>query len=179
MIIFADLTKVYLKTAIIHGTGYDKVNSEFNKLGIKIVNKNSLHLNLLTPNSSITSIFSGSSLSTPALYALVNLNPFIISGIKSNAYNELEKYKDEYTAGYIKDKAKMFESALNNSKNLGAYFSDKETGITINQTQDFNGIFDEYHFGTNSNDTIVGIGTKSGDNKIYALAGNDTYYSIK
>lgn len=68
----------------------------------------------------------------------------------------------------------MFESALNNSKNLGAYFSDKETGITINQTQDFNGIFDEYHFGTNSNDTIVGIGTKSGDNKIYALAGNDT-----
>ncbi|MDU5326783.1 MAG: hypothetical protein E6133_09480, partial [Campylobacter ureolyticus] len=110
----------------------------------------------------------------PALYALVNLNPFIISGIKSNAYNELEKYKDEYTAGYIKDKAKMFESALNNSKNLGAYFSDKETGIIINQTQDFNGIFDEYHFGTNSNDTIVGIGTKSGDNKIYALAGNDT-----
>lgn len=74
----------------------------------------------------------------------------------------------------MKDKAKMFESALNGNKNIGSYFSDKQSDINIDLTQDFNSIFDEYHFGTNSNDRIIGAGTKSGENKIYALAGNDT-----
>ncbi|CZE48443.1 hypothetical protein [Campylobacter geochelonis] len=107
--------------------------------------------------------FSSSSLSTPALYALINLNPFIVSNINSSAYDEIAKFKDEYSTNYIKDKAKMLESALDNTKNTGTYFSDKQSGVSLDLTQDFNNIFDEYHFGTNSNDTITSLGTKNGE----------------
>ena len=177
---FEDLTKAYLVTAIIHGAGYDKVNSEFNKLGIKSANKNSLHLNLITPNSSITSIFSGSSLSTPALYALVNLNPFIISGIKSNAYSELERYKDEYSKNYVSDKAKMFKALMDTPK-VGSYYDDYETGKKISyytsvtdpdSTDEYNLTDTAYIFGTNKNDIVTASVGKA--NRIYTLAGDDT-----
>ena len=142
--------------------------------------KKNFHLNLLTPNSSITSIFSGSSLSTPALYALVNLNPFIISGIKSNAYNELEKYKDEYSKNYVSDKAKMFKALMDTPK-VGSYYDDYETGKKISyytsvtdpdSTDEYNLTDTAYTFGTNKNDIVTASVGKA--NRIYTLAGDDT-----
>ena len=75
-------------------------------------NDNKFSINLLHRDSSVSSFFTNSSITTPALYALVHLNPFIVSGIDSPAYKEFEKYKDEYSDDYIKDKVKMFEAAL-------------------------------------------------------------------
>ena len=131
-------------------------------------------------SSSITSIFSGSSLSTPALYALVNLNPFIISGIKSNAYNELEKYKDEYSKNYVSDKAKMFKALMDTPK-VGSYYDDYETGKKISyytsvtdpdSTDEYNLTDTAYTFGTNKNDIVTASVGKA--NRIYTLAGDDT-----
>ena len=173
---YEDITNMYLSTAIIHGNGYEKVKEEFTKLGVYGANNNSLHLDVITKDSSVTSIFSGSNLTTPALYALVNLNPFIVSNINSNAYDEIEKFKDEYSENYIKDKAKMFSELLgnHNGANLGTYYKDLQSGKELDLTQDFNGYYDEIVFGTNSNDNITNLGSKSGEHKFYTLAGDDT-----
>ncbi|WP_456058349.1 Mbeg1-like protein [Campylobacter hominis] len=180
---YEDITQMYLSTAIIHGSGYKKVRDEFKKLGIlnengandKIAN-NSLHLEVITKDTDTTSIFSGSNLSVAELYALVNFNPFIVSNINSNAYDEIEKFKDEYSENYIKDKAKMFSELLgnHNGANLGTYYKDLQSGKELDLTQDFNGYYDEIVFGTNSNDNITNLGSKSGEHKLYTLAGDDT-----
>lgn len=176
---YEDITQMYLSTAIIHGNGYEKVKEEFTKLGVYGANDNSLHLNVITPKSSVTSIFSGSNLSTPALYALVNLNPFIVSGVNSNAYSELEKYKDEYSENYIKDKAKMFKALMDTPK-VGSYYDDYETGKKISyytsvtdpdSTDEYNLTDTAYTFGTNKNDIITASVGKA--NRIYTLAGDD------
>ena len=143
------------------------------------------NLDLISPNSNVTSFFSGSNLSTPALYALVNLNPFIVSGVDSSAYSELEKFKDEYSGNYVSDKAKMLEALLGKS-NSSAYYSDLQTGkIYHSETIVDDATTDEYivankgfFFGTNSNDIITGklgenfIDTRK-ENFIYTLAGDD------
>ena len=180
---YEDITQMYLSTAIIHGSGYKKVRDEFKKLGIlnengandKIAN-NSLHLEVIAKDTDATSIFSGSNLSVAELYALVNFNPFIVSNINSNAYDEIEKFKDEYSENYIKDKAKMFSELLgnHNGANLGTYYKDLQSGKELDLTQDFNGYYDEIVFGTNSNDNITNLGSKSGEHKLYTLAGDDT-----
>ena len=180
---YEDITQMYLSTAIIHGSGYKKVRDEFKKLGIlnengandKIAN-NSLHLEVIAKDTDTTSIFSGSNLSVAELYALVNFNPFIVSNINSNAYDEIEKFKDEYSENYIKDKAKMFSELLgnHNGANLGTYYKDLQSGKELDLTQDFNGYYDEIVFGTNSNDNITNLGSKSGEHKFYTLAGDDT-----
>lgn len=107
---------------------------------------------------------------------MVNFNPFIVSNINSNAYDEIEKFKDEYSENYIKDKAKMFSELLgnHNGANLGTYYKDLQSGKELDLTQDFNGYYDEIVFGTNSNDNITNLGSKSGEHKLYTLAGDDT-----
>ena len=177
---YEDITQMYLSTAIIHGNGYEKVKEEFTKLGVYGATDNSLHLNVITPTSSVTSIFSGSNLSTPALYALVNLNPFIVSGVNSNAYSEIEKYRDEYSENYIKDKAKMFKALMDTPK-VGSYYDDYETGKKISyytsvtdpdSTDEYNLTDTAYTFGTNKNDIVTASVGKA--NRIYTLAGDDT-----
>ena len=193
---YEDITNMYLSTAIIHGSGYKKVRDEFEKLGIlnengandKIAN-NSLHLEVITKDTDATSIFSGSNLSTPALYALVNLNPFIVSNINSNAYSELEKHKDDFTKGYIEDKAKMFKAALTSSRTLdNKYYQDNISGIKIKPMFDNTGIVssgdikEQYYFGSNERDIITinsnGVSSNA-ENKIYTLAGDDTIIASK
>ena len=177
---YEDITNMYLSTAIIHGNGYEKVKEEFTKLGVYGANDNSLHLDVITPKSSVTSIFSGSNLSTPALYALVNLNPFIVSNINSNAYSELERYKDEYNKNYVSDKAKMFKALMDTPK-VGSYYDDYETGKKISyytsvtdpdSTDEYNLTDTAYIFGTNKNDIVTASVGKA--NRIYTLAGDDT-----
>ena len=127
-------------------------------------------LDLIAPTSSVTSIFSGSNLTTPALYALVNLNPFIVSNINSNAYSELEKYKDEFSENYIKDKAKMFEAVLKypNTKPVNfSYFDIKTKKELYSNYPGSIGVF-----GTNLDETIQA--RSNFNNRIYALAGNDS-----
>ncbi|MBZ7988169.1 VWA domain-containing protein, partial [Campylobacter canadensis] len=136
-------------------------------------------INLLNSNSSISKIFGGSNLTIPALYSLVKLKPFIVSNISSPAYDEIMQYKDEYTDEYIKDKISMFETAFGKLKYQGIHYSDYETGISIYDTQYFNGVYDECIFGTNSDDVIKDLNTNSEINKIYTLAGNDTIYGSK
>lgn len=184
---YEDITNMYLSTAIIHGSGYKKVRDEFKKLGIlnkngandKIAN-NSLHLEVIAKDTDATSIFSGSNLSTPALYALVNLNPFIVSGVNSNAYSELEKYKDEYSKNYVSDKAKMFKALMDTPK-VGSYYDDYETGKKISyynsvtdpdSTDEYNLTDTAYTFGTNKNDIVTASVGKA--NRIYTIAGDDT-----
>ena len=184
---YEDITNMYLSTAIIHGKGYKKVRDEFKKLGIlngngandKIAN-NSLHLEVIAKDTDTTSIFSGSNLSTPALYALVNLNPFIVSGVNSNAYAELEKYKAEYSENYVSDKAKMFKALMDTPK-VGSYYDDYETGKKISyytsvtdpdSTDEYNLTDTAYTFGTNKNDIVTASVGKA--NRIYTLAGDDT-----
>ena len=193
---YEDITQMYLSTAIIHGSGYKKVRDEFKKLGIlnengandKIAN-NSLHLEVIAKDTDATSIFSGSNLSTPALYALVNLNPFIVSNINSNAYSELERYKDDFTKGYIEDKAKMFKAALTSSRTLdNKYYQDNISGIKIKPMFDNTGIVssgdikEQYYFGSNERDIITinsnGVSSNA-ENKIYTLAGDDTIIASK
>ena len=127
-------------------------------------------LDLIAPTSSVTSIFSGSNLTTPALYALVNLNPFIVSNINSNAYSELEKYKDEFSENYIKDKAKMFEAVLkypNTNPVNFSYFDIKTKKELYSNYPGSIGVF-----GTNLDETIQA--RSNFNNRIYALAGNDS-----
>ena len=177
---YEDITQMYLSTAIIHGKGYERVQKELTKIGISSATDNSLHLNVITPTSSVTSIFSGSNLSTPALYALVNLNPFIVSGVNSNAYAELEKYKAEYSENYVSDKAKMFKALMDTPK-VGSYYDDYETGKKISyytsvtdpdSTDEYNLTDTAYTFGTNKNDIVTASVGKA--NRIYTLAGDDT-----
>ena len=132
-------------------------------------------LDLIAPTSSVTSIFSGSNLTTPALYALVNLNPFIVSNINSNAYSELEKYKDEFSENYIKDKAKMFEAVLKypNTKPVNfSYFDIKTKKELYSNYLGSIGIQTDVAFGTNLDETIQA--RSNFNNRIYALAGNDS-----
>lgn len=139
-------------------------------------NDTKFSINLLHKDLPANSFFPNSSIPISALYTLVHLNPFIVSGVDSPAYKELEKYKDEYSDNYIQDKAVMFKKALDSKAAInGIYFKDYESNLDLDTTQDFNGMYDEYHFGTNSNDTIELIGTKNSldKNRIYALAGDD------
>ena len=132
-------------------------------------------LDLIAPTSSVTSIFSGSNLTTPALYALVNLNPFIVSNINSNAYSELEKYKDEFSENYIKDKAKMFEAVLkypNTNPVNFSYFDIKTKKELYSNYPGSIGIQTDVVFGTNLDETIQA--RSNFNNRIYALAGNDS-----
>ena len=183
---YEDITNMYLSTAIIHGSGYKKVRDEFKKLGIlnkngandKIAN-NSLHLEVIAKDTDATSIFSGSNLSVAELYALVNLNPFIVSGVNSNAYAELEKYKAEYSENYVSDKAKMFKALMDTPK-VASYYDDYETGKKISyytsvtdpdSTDEYNLTDTAYTFGTNKNDIVTASVGKA--NRIYTLAGDD------
>ena len=132
-------------------------------------------LDLIAPTSSVTSIFSGSNLTTPALYALVNLNPFIVSNINSNAYSELEKYKDEFSENYIKDKTKMFEAVLKypNTKPVNfSYFDIKTKKELYSNHLGSVSIQTDVVFGTNLDETIQA--RSNFNNRIYALAGNDS-----
>lgn len=183
---YEDITQMYLSTAIIHGSGYKKVRDEFKKLGIlnengandKIAN-NSLHLEVIAKDTDTTSIFSGSNLSVAELYALVNFNPFIVSNINSNAYSEIEKYRDEYSENYVSDKAKMFKALMDTPK-VGSYYDDYETGKKISyytsvtdpdSTDEYNLTDTAYTFGTNKNDIVTASVGKA--NRIYTLAGDD------
>ena len=101
---------------------------------------------------------------------MVNLNPFIVSNINSNAYSELEKYKDEFSENYIKDKAKMFEAVLEypNKKPVNFSYFDIKTKKELYGNYAGNDVV----FGTNLDETIQ---TRSSfNNRIYALAGNDS-----
>ena len=176
---YEDITNMYLSTAIIHGNGYEKVKEEFTKLGVYDANDNSLHLEVITKDTDATSIFSGSNLSVAELYALVNLNPFIVSGVNSNAYAELEKYKAEYSENYVSDKAKMFKALMDTPK-VASYYDDYETGKKISyytsvtdpdSTDEYNLTDTAYTFGTNKNDIVTDSVGKA--NRIYTLAGDD------
>ena len=180
---YKELTNAYLATAIVHqGKGYETLQNEFKKLGVFEAADNSLNLQALSQNSPISEIFPNSSIPISALYSLVRLNPFIVSGVDSPAYKELEKYKDEYSDNYIQDKAAMLKKALEGGAAInGTYFKDYETNLILdsreldNGAEDFIGIYREYHFGTNLNDTIETIKTETDlkQNHIYSLAGDD------
>ncbi|WP_260952257.1 hypothetical protein [Campylobacter sp. RM16187] len=62
-------------------------------------NNINFNIQLINPDSTIPN----SNSSIENLYALINLNPFIGSGISSKAYTELEKHKDEYSDEYVQD----------------------------------------------------------------------------
>ena len=177
---YEDITNMYLSTAIIHGNGYEKVKEEFTKLGVYGANDNSLHLEVITKDTDTTSIFSGSNLSVAELYALVNFNPFIVSNINSNAYDEIEKFKDEYSKNYVSDKAKMFKALMDTPK-VGSYYDDYETGKKISyytsvtdpdSTDEYNLTDTAYTFDTNKNDIVTASVGKA--NRIYTIAGDDT-----
>ena len=145
-------------------------------------NDTKFSINLLHKDSPVNSFFPNSSIPISALYSLIHLNPFIVSGADFSAYKELEKYKDEYSDNYIKDKADMFKKALDGGAAInGTYFKDYETNLILdsreldNGAEDFIGIYREYHFGTNLNDTIETIKTETDlkQNHIYSLAGDD------
>ena len=101
---------------------------------------------------------------------MVNLNPFIVSNINSNAYSELEKYKDEFSENYIKDKAKMFEAVLKypNKKPVNFSYFDIKTKKELYGNYAGNDVV----FGTNLDETIQA--RSNFNNRIYALAGNDS-----
>ena len=180
---YKELTNAYLAAAILHqGKGHETLQNEFKKLGVFEAADNSLSLDIITSTLNLQSAFSPKHIPTPALYALVHLNLFIVSGVDSPAYKELEKYKDEYSDNYIQDKADMFKKALDGGAAInGTYFKDYETNLILdsreldNGAEDFIGIYREYHFGTNSNDTIETIKTETDleQNYIYSLAGDD------
>lgn len=131
-ITYKELTLAYLSTALIHkGKGYEKLNEEFKKLGVDNAAENSLSLDILTKDSSLDSIFSSSSIPIKNLYSLINLNPFMVSGVSSEAYTELEKHKDEYSDEYIKDKVKMLSKALISSPVTGEYYKDLQSSIEL------------------------------------------------
>ena len=174
---YKELTNAYLATAIVHqGKGYETLQSEFKKIGVFESKDDSLNLDIITTTLNLQNAFSPKHITIPALYTLIHLNPFIVSGIDFPAYKELKKYKDEYSDNYIQDKAVMFKKALDGKAAInGIYFKDYETNLDLDTTQDFNGMYDEYHFGTNSNDTIEPMGTNISldKNRIYALGGDD------
>ncbi|WP_170020299.1 hypothetical protein [Campylobacter sp. RM16190] len=62
-------------------------------------NNINFNIQLINPDSTIPN----SNSSIENLYALINLNPFIVSGVSSKAYTELEKHKDEYSDEYVQD----------------------------------------------------------------------------
>ena len=106
---------------------------------------------------------------------MVNLNPFIVSNINSNAYSELEKYKDEFSENYIKDKAKMFEAVLkypNTNPVNFSYFDIKTKKELYSNYLGSVGIQTDVVFGTNLDETIQA--RSNFNNRIYALAGNDS-----
>ena len=179
---YKELTNAYLATAIVHqGKGYETLQNEFKKLGVFEAADNSLNLQALSQNSPISEIFPNSSIPISALYSLVHLNPFIVSGVDSPVYKELEKYKDEYSDDYIEDKAKMLKKALISKAVSGEYYKDYQSNIELKP------LFDEsrqitdspnnqFIFGTNKNDDIENIKSKLNPDthtKIYALAGDD------
>jgi len=143
--------------------------------------KTNFTLELIPFNAPINQIFPDSNISIEKLYALVNLNNFIISDIDLPAYKELEKYKDEYSDNYVKDKSKMLQKVLISKAVSGEYYKDYQSNIELKP------LFDEYGqitdspnnqfiFGTNKNDDIENIKSKLNPDthtKIYALAGDD------
>ena len=113
-------------------------------------NDTKFSINLLHKDSPVNSFFPNSSIPISALYSLIHLNPFIVSGADFSAYKELEKYKDEYSDNYIKDKADMFKKALDGGAAInGTYFKDYETNLILdsreldNGAEDFIGIYRE------------------------------------
>lgn len=179
---YKELTSAYLATAIVHqGKGYETLQNEFKKLGVFEAADNSLNLQALSQNSPISEIFPNSSIPISALYSLVHLNPFIVSGVDSPAYKELEKYKDEYSDDHVKDKAKMLKKVLISKAVSGEYYKDYKSNIELKPLFDESGQItdspnNQFIFGTNKNDDIENIKSKLNldtHTKIYALAGDD------
>ncbi|QCD46805.1 lipase family protein [Campylobacter rectus] len=138
-------------------------------------NDTKFSINLLHRDSSVSSFFTNSSIPISALYALVHLNPFIVSGVDSPAYKEFEKYKDEYSDDYIKDKAKMFEAALKypDKKPVNFNYFDIETKKELYSNPAGNSDKEtDVVFGVNLDETIQA--RPNFNNRIYALAGNDS-----
>ena len=132
-------------------------------------------LELIPFNASINQIFPDSNISIEKLYALVNLNNFIISDIDIPVYKELEKYKDEYSDDYIEDKAKMFEAALKypDKKPVNFNYFDIETKKELYSNPAGNSDKGtDVIFGVNLDETIQA--RPNFNNRIYALAGNDS-----
>ena len=186
---YKELTKVYLATAIVHqGKGYETLQSEFKKIGVFESKDDSLNLDIITTTLNLQNAFSPTHITTPALYALVHLNPFIVSGVDSPAYKELEKYKDEYSDNYIQDRIKMFDHFMHNVTDVGSYFYDMQSGVSHGITDGSNHgtsdntnpyiheITNQFIFGTNQNDVIKDAVALLDDNvktRVYSLAGDD------
>ena len=137
--------------------------------------KTDFTLELIPFNASINQIFPDSNISIEKLYALVNFNNFIISDIDIPVYKELEKYKDEYSDDYIKDKAKMFEAALKypDKKPVNFNYFDIETKKELYSNPAGNSDKEtDVIFGVNLDETIQA--RPNFNNRIYALAGNDS-----
>nr|WP_314868607.1 calcium-binding protein [uncultured Campylobacter sp.] len=143
--------------------------------------KTNFTLELIPFNAPINQIFPDSNISIEKLYALVNLNNFIISDIDLPAYKELEKYKDEYSDNYVKDKSKMLQKVLISKSVSGEYYKDYQSNIELKPLFDESGQItdspnNQFIFGTNKNDDIENIKSKLNPDthtKIYALAGDD------
>uniref|UniRef100_UPI002609BFB5 calcium-binding protein n=1 Tax=uncultured Campylobacter sp. TaxID=218934 RepID=UPI002609BFB5 len=143
--------------------------------------KTNFTLELIPFNAPINQIFPDSNIPIEKLYALVNLNNFIISDIDLPAYKELEKYKDEYSDNYVKDKSKMLQKVLISKAVSGEYYKDYQSNIELKPLFDESGQItdspnNQFIFGTNKNDDIENIKSKLNPDthtKIYALAGDD------
>ena len=151
-------------------------------------NNTKFSIEFIFSNGFNQSTFPNSSIPTPALYALVHLNPFIVSGVDSPAYKELEKYKDEYSDNYIQDRIKMFDHFMHNVTDVGSYFYDMQSGVSHGITDGANHgtsdntnpyiheITNQFIFGTNQNDVIKDAVALLDDNvktRVYSLAGDD------
>ena len=174
-ITYRKLTEAYLATAMIYqGKGYETLQNEFKKLGVFESQDNSLNLDIITSGLNLQNAFSPKSIATPALYALIHLNPFIVSNINSPVYKELEKHRNEYSDNYIKDRSKMFEAVLvyPDKKPVNFNYFDKESKKELYSNPASNTDKEtDIIFGTDSDETIQArIHFK---NRIYALAGDD------
>ena len=151
-------------------------------------NNTKFSIEFIFSNGFNQSTFPNSSIPISALYALVHLNPFIVSGVDSPAYKELEQYKDEYSDNYIQDRIKMFNHFMHNVTDVGSYFYDMQSGVSHGITDGANHgtsdntnpyiheITNQFIFGTNQNDVIKDAVALLDDNvktRVYSLAGDD------
>jgi Ca2+-binding RTX toxin-like protein len=139
-------------------SGYAKAESIFNDLDI--YHNSNLSFDILT-NKTPSQLQS----KDPAnLYALLNLNPFVINGNLS-AYADINP--DDYSDMYMSDRVEFFYNYLHDITTTGTVYQDVKSGIN-------NGFgLNKVVFGTEENN-ITTLSGFSGDDRIYGLAGDDT-----
>lgn len=160
---FMDLTDIYTIC------GFDKVEKIFTELQIQNAPKNSLELLMLTTKTQTQ--LQDKTLAN--LYALENLNPFVIEG-DFEVYNNIDvsKYTDQYLEDratylyYLLDKENRYD--IDPALSMTAY-EDVELGSEYTLEQSFSR--SKIVFGGDSDNTLIG---GDGSDRLYAGLGNDT-----